>query len=87
MSPEIPTTAEARLEARKKVNMLALKIWRRRRTILKNVHRFSEEFGLRAYVHLEKKSRYGATTFILERPDALGDCESRVHASWILLTT
>jgi hypothetical protein len=60
MSPEIPTSAETRLEARKKAKRLALKILRRRRTILKNIHKFSEEFGLRAYVHLEKKSRYGS---------------------------
>lgn len=60
MSPKTPTAAEARLEARKKAKRLALKILRRRRTILNSIHRFSEEFGLRAYVHLEKKSRHGS---------------------------
>ena len=60
MSPEIPKTAETLLEARKKAKRLALKIMRRRRTILSNVHKFSEEFGLRAYVHLEKKGRSGS---------------------------
>lgn len=58
MEPNTPVLA--RLEAQKKAKRLALKILRRRRTILKNIHRFSEEFGLKVYVHLEKNSRYGS---------------------------
>ena len=60
MSSGTATVAEAHREARKEARRLALKIFRRRRTILKAVDRFHKEFGLRAYVHLEKHSRYGS---------------------------
>lgn len=83
MSPEIPTTAEARLEARlearKKAKRLALKILRRRRTILKNIHKFSEEFGLHAYVHLEKKSRHGSYDVYSSNDPMHPAIVSRVH--------
>lgn len=60
MSSETATVAEAHQQARKEAKRLALRIFRRRRTILKAVDRFHKKFGLRAYVHLEKHSRYGS---------------------------
>ena len=58
MALKILTAVEACREVSKKAKKLVLRIFRRRRVILKSVYNFSTEFGLRIYIYFEKQSKY-----------------------------